>query len=122
MLMVRKSAPTIAAMRPANDVVRFLLELSTLAAVAYWGWSEGGGFWRWVLVIAAPAAVIVVWGTFMAPKSTRRVHDPARLVFELAIFGGAAAALAAAGQTTLAVIFAAVIAIHLLLTFALGQR
>ena len=41
-------------MRPANDGLRFVLELCALAAVAYWGWSAHGGIWRWVLVVAAP--------------------------------------------------------------------
>ena len=52
-------------MRPPNDGLRFLLELSALAAVAYWGWSEHGSVWRWVLVVAAPLAfgtvLVVAW-------------------------------------------------------------
>ena len=62
-------------MRPANDGLRFLLELSALAAVAYWGWSEHGSVWRWVLVVAAPLAIAVVWGNTIAPKAKRRVRE-----------------------------------------------
>jgi Protein of unknown function (DUF2568) len=109
-------------MRPANDGLRFLLELCALASVAYWGWSEHGGVWRWVLVVAAPLVVVLVWGRVMAPKSARRVSDPWRLVLEILIFGGAAAALADADQPVLAIAFAATAAIHLLLTFLLDQR
>jgi hypothetical protein len=109
-------------MRPMNDGLRFLLELCALASVAYWGWSEHGGVWRWVLVVAAPFVVVLVWGRFMAPKSPRRVTDPWRLLLEVVIFGGAAAALADADQTVLAIAFAATAAIHLLSTFVLGQR
>ena len=109
-------------MRPANDALRFFLELSALAAVAYWGWTEPHGALRWVLVVAAPLAVSVVWGRWMAPRSTKRVGDPWRLIIELLVFGSAGAALARADQPTLAVVLAAATAVHLALTFALGQR
>ena len=109
-------------MRPANDGLRFLLELSTLAAVAYWGWSETGGAWRWVLVVAAPAAVALVWGQTVAPKARRRVGDPWRLVVELVVFGSGVAALVDADQRALAIVLAGAVAIHLALTFVLGQR
>ncbi len=109
-------------MRPANDALRFFLELSALAAAAYWGWTEPHGALRWVLVVAAPLAVSVVWGRWMAPRSTKRVGDPWRLIIELLVFGSAVAALARADQPTLAVVLAAATAVHLALTFALGQR
>jgi anti-sigma-K factor RskA len=109
-------------MRPANDGLRFLLELSTLAAVAYWGWSETGSAWRWVLVVAAPTAVALLWGRTVAPKASRRVRDPWRLVVELVVFGGGVAALVDADQQTLAIVLACAVAIHLALTFLLGQR
>jgi anti-sigma-K factor RskA len=109
-------------MRAANDGLRFLLELSALAAVAYWGWSEHGGIWRWVLVVAAPLAVAALWGNTIAPKAKRRVGDPWRLVVELLVFGGAVAALLAAGQPTLAIVLGAAVLLHLALTFVLGQR
>jgi hypothetical protein len=109
-------------LRAANDALRFFLELSALAAVSYWGWSEFDGALRWILVVAAPLAVAVVWGRWMAPKSSTRVGDPWRLVIEIVIFGAAAIALLDADQTTLAVVMAAATAVHLALTFVLGQR
>jgi hypothetical protein len=109
-------------LRPANDALRFFLELSALAAVAYWGWTEPDGALRWVLVVAAPLAVAAVWGRWMAPKSSARVGDPWRLIIELLVFGSAVAALARAGQPILAAVLAAASAIHLGLTFVLGQR
>ena len=109
-------------MRSANDGLRFFLELSALAAVAYWGWTEPHGALRWVLAVAAPLAVSVVWGRWLAPRSTKRVGDPWRLIIELLVFGSAVAALARADQPTLAAVLAAATAVHLALTFALGQR
>jgi hypothetical protein len=109
-------------LRPANDGLRFLLELSALAAVAYWGWSEHGGVWRWVLVVAAPLAIALLWGRFVAPKAKVRVGDPSKLLLEVLVFGGAAVALADAGQPVLAIALAAAALLHLVLTFALDQR
>ncbi len=109
-------------MRPANDVLRFLLELSALAAVAYWGWSEHGGVWRWVLVVAAPLAIAVVWGQWVAPKARVRVGDPWKLLLEVLVFGSAVAALAAAEQAVLAVVLAAATLLHLAFTVVLDQR
>lgn len=109
-------------MRAANDVLRFSLELCALAAVAYWGWSEHGGVWRWVLVVAAPLAMALLWGNTIAPKSRRDVRDPWRLVVELLVFVGAFAALLDADRPVLAIIFGSAAAVHLALTFPLGQR
>jgi hypothetical protein len=108
--------------RAANDALRFFLELATLVAVAYWGWWEARGALRWVLAFAAPIAVSLVWGRFLAPKASRRVGDPWRLVLEVLIFGAAVAALARADDPVGAVVLAILVAIHLASTFALRQR
>jgi hypothetical protein len=36
-----------------NDVLRFFLELATLAALAYWGFSEFGGVVQWSIGLGA---------------------------------------------------------------------
>ena len=113
---------TIAAVRAANDGLRFVLELGLLVAAAYWGWTEGHGWGRWLLVVVAPLAVAGVWGRFLAPKSDARVSDPWRLVVELLLFGAGAVALARSGQHTWAAVFGGLAALHLALTFAFGQR
>jgi hypothetical protein len=109
-------------MRYANDALRFVLELCALAALAYWGFHTESGALQWVLGLGAPLAMAVVWGLFMSPKAARPVREPIRLVAEIAIFGAAAVALAAADQPTLAIVFAALVAAHLVLTFPLHQR
>ena len=79
-------------MGPIVLVVRFALELCALAAFAIWGADASGV----VLAVAAPVAGAVLWGLFAAPKSDRRLADPARLGFELLFFGAAALGLALA--------------------------
>jgi hypothetical protein len=58
----------------------------------------------------------------MAPRSSKRVGAPWRLVIELLVFGSAVAALARANQSTLAAVLAAATAVHLAMTFVLEQR
>jgi Protein of unknown function (DUF2568) len=106
----------------ANDGLRFLLELGALAALAYWGFEEFGGVLQWVIGLGAPLVAAAVWGRFMAPRALRPTVDPMRLLIEIAVFGAGVAALFAAGATAIAVVIGVLAAVHLALTFALGQR
>jgi hypothetical protein len=78
--------------------LRFLCELTALAAFIWWGWSLAG------VVIAV--AVAVFWGAFIGPKSTRRLPDPWRFGCEVVIFAAATVAFAAVGRPVLAAVFA----------------
>jgi hypothetical protein len=93
-------------LQPANLALRFALELSALAATAYWGWTTGDGAMRWVLGIGAPLLVIVVWALFVSPNPRIELARPLRLAIEFGVFAAAAAALAASGHTALAIVFA----------------
>jgi hypothetical protein len=106
----------------ANDGQRFTLELSALAALGYWGFAEFDGAVQWLVGLGAPLVAAGIWGTFVAPKASRPTVDPGRLLLEVAVFGSGVAALLAAGSTALALVFAALVVVHLGLTFALGQR
>jgi hypothetical protein len=74
------------AVRAINDVVFFLCELAALVALGVWGWRFGVGPWRWVLLVAAPAAFVVLWGFLAAPTSSTRLSDPALIAVQLAMF------------------------------------
>ena len=95
-------------MKNANLLVRFLLELSAIAAVAYWGFATASGLTQWLLGLGAPAAVIAAWWLFVAPKATIEVPRRARFAIELVIFGAAAIALVAAEQPVLGILLAAI--------------
>jgi hypothetical protein len=114
--------PHLDPMDYANYALRFLLELVALAALAYWGFREFGGIVQWVIGLGAPLLAATVWGTFMSPKASRPTVDPVRLLIEIAVFGAGVAALLAAGATAVAIVLAVLAALHLALTFALGQR
>jgi hypothetical protein len=95
-------------MRNANLILRFGLELAALASVAWWGAVTGEGVWPWVLGIAAPLAVILVWGAFVAPKRKFDLRLAARVAIEFLVWLAAAAALWEVGHEFLATAFLAV--------------
>jgi uncharacterized protein DUF2568 len=106
----------------ANDGLRFVLELAALTALGYWGFAEHDGVLQWLLGLGAPLLAAVVWGAFVAPKASRPTVDPVRLLLELGVFGSGVIALFAADAVVLGVVLAGLVALHLVLTFALGQR
>ncbi|MEZ4995328.1 MAG: YrdB family protein [Saprospiraceae bacterium] len=78
---------------PINLALRFLLELSALAAVGVWGWKQSDGWFRYVLAIGIPLILAGIWGTFAVPDDPSRsgaapVATPGliRLALELGIF------------------------------------
>ena len=82
-----------------NVTLRFVLELCALGALGYWGFTTGSGTLGKVLLgLGAPILAAVLWGMFVAPKAAHPLHDPAKLLVELVVFGAAAAGLYAAGQ------------------------
>jgi hypothetical protein len=107
-------------MKGAALALRFLLELCALAGLAYGGWRVDGPLWiRIILAVGLPVVGIAIWSRWVAPRASHPLRDPLRLVPEWVVFGGAAVALAAAGQPVLAVLLAVLaagdrLALHLL--------
>jgi putative lipase involved disintegration of autophagic bodies len=96
---------------PAFLAFRFLLELVTVAVLAWTGASAGGGTAvRVILAIGLPVVLMVIWGVALAPAARRRLRDPARLAAELVLFLGSAAGLAIVGHVLPAVSYALVAA------------
>ena len=80
------------ALRASISVLRFALELLALAAVSAWGWHAGAGAdtsGRVALSVAAPVAVAVLWGRFVAPGAPRYLSRSGRLLVELGVFAAA---------------------------------
>jgi hypothetical protein len=57
---------------PINLVIRFLLELSALMAMGFWGWNQGKGAFRFVLAFGIPIIAALVWGVFAVPDDPSR--------------------------------------------------
>lgn len=98
----------------ANLALSFLLELCALAALGYWGYHTGPSTPTKIgLAIGAPVLMAVFWGAFLAPKAAVPLAAPLSLALKLLVFGLAAAALALAGQRTLAGILAVAVIVNL---------
>ena len=92
------------ASNPLNLAFRFILELTALVAIGYWGWMTGEGWTRWILMLGVPLIAAVLWGVFRVDndpgKAPVRVPGFLRLALELAYFAFAVWALSDAGATT----------------------
>lgn len=93
-------------LKSINLGLRFLLELCILVIYGYWGFKTGGSAMMKVLLgLGAPVLFAVVWGAFLAPKSSLRLHEPWLFLLELAIFALACWALYSTGRVALSLIF-----------------
>ena len=110
------------ALKSINLAVRFLLELCVLAAVGYWGFKTGSGWFLKILLgIGAPLLIAVIWGMFGAPKANMQLHGFMLLALEVVVFGSGVAALYATKNYSLAWAFAVIIVINRILMFVWGQ-
>ncbi len=106
-------------MHPANLALRFLLELAALCGFGVLAWNSTHGIWRFVAVFLALAVAMSLWGTFAVPNDPSRsgaapvpVPGVVRLVLELVILLGGAAAFYLAGLNTAALLMAALTILH----------
>jgi len=96
-----------------NLLLRFLLELAILAAIAFWGFSawDNVGL-KLATGVGIPLVIAAFWALFMAPSARRRLRSPVRHVAELPLFGAGVLALAAAGQPAAAAVFVLLYALN----------
>ena len=109
---------------PLNLTLRFLLEISALIAMGYWGWTQHQGLPRWIWTIGLPLLAAVLWGTFAVPDDPSRsrqapVPTPGilRLLLELSFFAFAAFALIASQRTSAGWALAIVTTIHYAISY-----
>ena len=96
----------------------FCLEISTLAALMYWGFHiDKGILMKTMLGIGTPIFVAIIWGTFIAPKASIPVAVPLRIFLQIIIFGSAIAALYFSEKRALAMIFLVVMLIEMTLMY-----
>ena len=100
--------------------VRFACEIGAVVAVAIWGADVAEGFASVVIAAGTALAVCVVWGLWVAPKSRRRLADPARAGVELVVFGLATVALCVTGHTGWGIALAVAAVVSAVASRALG--
>lgn len=108
-------------MRAANLAIKFLLELAAIALLAAWGARTGHGLVSIVLAVAAPAAMIVLWGRYAAPRASRRLPARRRIPLELAVFAVAGLLAYLSGLHALAITFAVAVVLNAIALSALNQ-
>ena len=106
---------------PINLAMRFLLELAAWASMAYWGWTQHTGPFRFVWGIGTPLLAMVLWGTFRVPDDPGNAPVPVpgiiRLALELVEFGLAAVLLIAAGRPAWGIGLAALVVLHYVVSY-----
>jgi hypothetical protein len=107
----------------ANLTLRFLLELASLAALAYWGFHTGHSAAGDILLgVGVPVLAACVWGVWAAPRSDRRLSGPALTALQLTVLGAGAVALIAAGRVILGVVMAIVVVVNAVLLRRAGEH
>jgi hypothetical protein len=93
-----------------------------LAAIGYWGFTTHSGWTMKLLFgIGLPVLIALIWGVFMAPRSTRRLRGIPFTVMDILLLGSGAVALYASGQVNLAWIYAVVLIISEILRLVWKQ-
>lgn len=109
---------------PLNLALRFLLELSALAALSSWGWRHSDNWTRYLLSVGIPLLFAVIWGTFAVPEDPSRsgtapivVSGLIRLCLEILFFTLASLALFDLGYSNLWWILGATVILHYLVSY-----
>ncbi len=85
-----------------NLGIRFLLELCILVIFGYSGFKTGSStLIKFLLGLGSPILFAVVWGTFLAPKSSMRIGEPWLFLLELVLFALTIWALYSTGKVNL---------------------
>jgi hypothetical protein len=96
----------------AIEAIRFLLELGGVVALAYWGVVASPDLpTRALLAVGAPAALVVVWALFIAPRAVFPMPRLAQALAGGVLLEIAAVALVVAGQPVIGIAFGGLIAI-----------
>jgi hypothetical protein len=99
-----------------NLSVRFLLEIALIVIFGYWGFKTGSStLMKIVLGIGAPILFAVVWGAFLAPKSSLRLHEPWLFLLEIFVIGLAAWSLYQTSRTLMPITFVIIYMINKML-------
>jgi hypothetical protein len=93
-------------------VLRFLLEVAGVAALAWWGIKVGtDDMSRGGLAILAGVGFIVIWALIVAPKARNPLSPTTRWLIGTVLLMVAAVALWTVGPQELAILFAVLVAI-----------
>ena len=105
------------------DVLALLSELVVFGLLAVSAWNLSDAFFvRLVLAVLLPVPVIALWGLLLAPRSPRRLPQPARFAVQLVVFCASGALALAAGFNTVGRLVPAVAGLVFLVVLVLDRR
>jgi hypothetical protein len=111
----------VGALRVANEVAAFVVELAAIAAVVVAALAVDAAVGvRVGLAVVAVAVFALVWGRWLAPRAGHRLAMPALLVVKAVVFAVSFGLLAVAGQPVWAAVGAIVAAAHLVVAMVNG--
>ncbi len=111
----------MSALKAANDVVAFAVELAALAALPAAAWALALDLpSRIALALAGVALFVTVWALWLAPRAGHRLDMPWLLVAKIAVLGLPFVALALTGHPVLAAVCGGLTAAHLAVATANG--
>ena len=99
-------------MKAVNLLLRFLLELTALVALGYWGFHAAAGMAGILICIGAPLAFAVLWGLFAAHKAKYPPPQPWKAVLGAVLLEVTPVILALEGQGVWAVGMGVVIVVN----------
>jgi len=108
------------AIKLINQGIAFLLEIAMLISLVYCGFQMVEIIaLKYLLALAFPVIVAVLWGIFNAPRSAHRLAQPLRMFFEMALYIVTAILLYKTGSITMAIALGATAIITEIVAFVL---
>ena len=105
--MSSERTPELRGLAGAVLTVRFLTEVALVAGLAIAGARLGDGVVFTILdAVLLPLAAAALWGMFIAPRARRRLAEPARIIVEIALFGGTGLVLLLSGLPVTGIVIA----------------
>lgn len=101
---------------PINLTLRFLLEVTMLIALGYWGWHLTGGWAKYIAAVGLPIVAAVLWGVFRIPNDPKAapvaIPGIVRLLLEWGLFGFAVWAIYDLGYAKCTLLMAIIVVLH----------
>jgi len=109
---------------PINLIIRFLLEITALLSVGFWGWNQGDGLLQYVFAFGIPLILAAIWGIFAVPNDPSRsgkapITTPGviRFAIELGFFAIATWSLYDIGMNKISFIFGIIVILHYIISY-----
>ncbi|MBK7230842.1 MAG: YrdB family protein [Saprospiraceae bacterium] len=107
-----------------NLAIRFILELTALGMMGFWGWKQTDGWLRFILALGIPIIFMSIWVVFNVPGDPSRsgnapivVSGIVRLLIELCFFGFASWATYKLGFQNFSALLVFIILLHYVISY-----